>query len=101
MAIRFRWLLLGALALVHPISSPALAAPRPRASISVPPGGLVRWSAPGTKHCAMKGRSWAALRGTCYYPVDLEQRPALIAIARWGTGPRRIAHISVEAYDYG
>ena len=49
----------------------------------------------------MKGRSWAALQGTCYYPVDLLQKPALITIARWGSGHREFARISVEPYDYG
>jgi len=49
----------------------------------------------------MKGRAWAALQETCYYPIDLLQKPALIAIARWGTGPRKLAHISVEPYEYG
>ncbi len=72
-----------------------------RPTISASPGSLIRWSAPGTLHCSMKGRSWAALEGVCYYPVDLEQKPAMILIARWGTRPREYARISVEAFDYG
>jgi len=69
--------------------------------VSAPPGGLVRWSAPGTLHCAMKGRSWAALGETCYYPIDLQQPPGAISVARWGTGARQYSRISVEAFDYG
>jgi murein DD-endopeptidase MepM/ murein hydrolase activator NlpD len=49
----------------------------------------------------MKGLSWAALRGTCYYPIDLMQKPALIAIALWGSGHKEFARISVEPYEYG
>jgi len=32
---------------------------------------------------------------------NLLQKPALITIARWGTGPRELAHISVAPSDYG
>jgi len=49
----------------------------------------------------MKGRSWAALHEICYYPIDLLQKTALITIARWGTGPKELAHISVVPSDYG
>ena len=70
-------------------------------SISAAPGTLVRWSAPGTTHCAMKGRLWAALNDTCYYPIDLLQRPAVLTIARWGSGPKQYARVSVEPVDYG
>ena len=101
MVICLRWLLIGALAFVYSISPPALAAQGPGAKVSAAPGALVRWAAPGTKRCSMKGRAWAALQETCYYPIDLLQKPALIAIARWGTGPRKLAHISVEPYEYG
>jgi murein DD-endopeptidase MepM/ murein hydrolase activator NlpD len=72
------------------------------ATISTAPGTLVRWSAPGTTRCAMKGRSWAAVEGTCYYPVDLEQSPgARISVSRSGSGHTAFARITVEAFDYG
>ena len=64
------------------------------------PGRIVRWTAPGTTRCGMKGRCWAALHGICYYPIDLLHKPALITIARSGTGPRELAHISVAPSDY-
>jgi hypothetical protein len=70
-------------------------------TITASQGMLVRWSVPGTQRCAMNGRSWAALQETCYYPIDLFQRPGIISIARWGTGPREYARISVERFDYG
>jgi murein DD-endopeptidase MepM/ murein hydrolase activator NlpD len=49
----------------------------------------------------MKGRSWAALEETCYYPIDILQAPGIITIARWGTGLKGFARISVEPNDYG
>ena len=101
MVILFRRLLLGALALVCSITPPALVAQGHGATVSAAPGTLVRWAAPGAKRCSMKGRSWAALEGTCYYPVDLQQKPALITIALWGSGQREFARISVEPYEYG
>src|ERR1019366_9341697 len=97
----FRRLLLGAVALVCSIPPPTLAAQGHGATVSAVPGTLIRWEAPGAKRCSMKGRSWAALEGTCYYPVDVLQKPALITIALWGTGHREFARISVEPYEYG
>src|SRR5271157_6166815 len=94
-------LVLGAVALVFSIPPPALAAQGHGATVSAAPGTLVRWAAPGARRCSMKGRSWAALEGTCYYPVDLLQKPALITIALWGSGHREFARISVEPYEYG
>jgi hypothetical protein len=74
MVICLRWPLIGALAFVYSISPPALAAQGPGAKVSAAPGALVRWAAPGTKRCSMKGRAWAALQETCYYPIDLLQK---------------------------
>src|SRR6266852_6033826 len=71
------------------------------AKISAAPGTLVRWSAPGTTRCTMKGRSWAAVKDTCYYPVDLQQNPGILPIARSGSGHSAFARIVVEAFDYG
>jgi murein DD-endopeptidase MepM/ murein hydrolase activator NlpD len=74
-------------------------------TISAAPGTLVRWTAPGATRCGMRGRAWAALEGTCYYPIDLLDKPGPIAIAIWGTGqnpaPKKLARIVVEATDYG
>ena len=71
-------------------------------TISAAPGTVVRWSGPGTTRCAMKGRSWAPLKGTCYYPVDLEQIPGTrISISRSGGGHSHLGHITVDTIDYG
>ena len=99
--VLLRRLLLGAVALVCWISPPALTAKGHGATISAAPGTLVRWAVPGAKRCNMKGRSWAALEGTCYYPVDLLQKTALIPIALWRPGHRDVARISVKRYEYG
>ncbi len=101
MVIHLRCLLLGALALVCSIAPAALAAQGHEATISAAPGTLVRWVATGTKRCSMKGRSWAALEETCYFPIDILQKPGIITIARWGTGRKEFARISVEPNDYG
>jgi len=100
MVVSHRCFLLVALALVWSIPCPALAAQGHGVTVSAAPGTLVRWSAPGTKRCRMNGRSWPALQETCYYPVDLLQKPGLIKITRWGYGPGESAHISVEPYSY-
>ena len=81
---------------------PSWAQRRGEAIISTPPGTVVRWHGAGTTRCGMKGRSWAALQGTCYYPVDLEQAAGTrISISRSGAGRTHLGHITVESIDYG
>ena len=97
----FRHLLLGALAVVCSIPGSAMAADKPGGPITAAPGTLVRWTAPGTTRCGMLGRTWDALLETCYYPIDLLQKPAVIAIARVISGRRELARISVGPFPYG
>jgi hypothetical protein len=101
MAVHLRGILFGAVALVWLIPPPVSTAQGHEATISAAPGALVRWAAPGATHCSMKTRSWAALKGTCYYPIDLLEKPGPIRIAIVGSGPKQFARISVEANDYG
>jgi len=101
MAIHPRGIIFSTLALVSFISPPVSTAQGHDAGISAAPGTVVRWTAKGATRCSMRGRSWAALEGTCYYPIDLLDKPGPIAIALWGTGPKESARISVQANDYG
>jgi murein DD-endopeptidase MepM/ murein hydrolase activator NlpD len=102
-----RRLLLTALALVCSLPWPASAAQRHRVTavsgptVSAAPGTLVRWSVPGTERCRTKQLSWPALQETCYYPVDLLQKPGRIEIGRSGRNSSESAQISVEPFTYG
>jgi murein DD-endopeptidase MepM/ murein hydrolase activator NlpD len=106
MVISKRWILataLGALSVPLAAGSTAAVAPAPSAAVSIEalPGSVVRWSVPGTKRCGMGTRSWAALQETCYYPIDVLQRPGVINVSRRGAGPLAFAKISVIASSYG
>jgi murein DD-endopeptidase MepM/ murein hydrolase activator NlpD len=85
--------------------APVAAAVQPTAAgparIEAAPGTVVRWSVPGTKRCSMGGRSWAALQETCYYAIDLLQKPGLVRVSRKGVGPAKFAQISVGPASYG
>ena len=70
-------------------------------SVSVAPGSVVKWAGPGTTRCGMAARVWPALKGTCYYPIDLGQKPGVLTVVRWRAAARDYAHITVEAHDYG
>ena len=89
------------LTLVCLMTIPAAVTQGEGATVTAPPGSLIRWATAGTKRCSMKGRTWPALQGVCYYPVDLQQTPGLIAITRWSGVQKESAHISVEPFDYG
>jgi len=65
------------------------------------PGGVIRWSAPGAMRCGMRAHTWLALKGTCYYPVDLLAKPESIPISITGTHGTRRGRLVVEAHDYG
>jgi hypothetical protein len=77
------------------------AAKEPALKIEAHPGTIVRWSVPGTKSCGMGTKSWPALQETCYYPIDLEQKPGALRVSRRGAGPLAYAQISVLASEYG
>lgn len=69
-------------------------------TISAAPGTLVRWSAPDTERCGMHQRSWPALHETCYYPVDVLQKPGLVTITRQSRGHSESAQILVTPSEY-
>jgi murein DD-endopeptidase MepM/ murein hydrolase activator NlpD len=83
------------------LQGPVVAAGGPAAPITAAPGTLVRWSAPGTTRCGMLGRTWAALQETCYYPIDLLQKPGVVVVARMISGRRETARIAVGPFAYG
>jgi murein DD-endopeptidase MepM/ murein hydrolase activator NlpD len=49
----------------------------------------------------MGARAWAALQETCYYPIDLLQKPGLVQVSRKGVGPAKFAKVSVGAASSG
>jgi murein DD-endopeptidase MepM/ murein hydrolase activator NlpD len=67
----------------------------PPSTIEALPGTVVRWSLPGTKRCTMGKRSWAALQETCYYPIDVEEKPGVFRVSRHGAGPTPYALVKV------
>jgi len=100
-----RYLVFLLAAAVTSASSLALGAERrphaPVVALSVAPGTLIRWSVPGTKRCSIGRRSWAPLGDTCYFPIDLEQKPGVISVVRRGASRSEIARIRIEPRSYG
>jgi Peptidase family M23 len=77
------------------------ATPKQETKISAAPGSLLRWSAPGTKSCREGKRSWRPLGETCYFPIDILQKPGIITVTRVGVGRPESARITIEPFDYG
>ena len=69
--------------------------------VEVAPGTLVRWAAPGTKHCSMAGRSWKAMDDACYYPIDVLHKPATVAVTRSNGKKQESGRIAVGDSPYG
>ncbi|MBD2755927.1 M23 family metallopeptidase [Spirosoma validum] len=54
-------------------------------SVIVAQGEIVRW--PGNcLRCSFEKRAWAAVNGTCYYPVDMDMKSGTYTISRRTTG---------------
>jgi murein DD-endopeptidase MepM/ murein hydrolase activator NlpD len=54
-------------------------------TVSLSQGEVARW--PGNcLRCSFEKRAWAAVNGTCYYPVDMDMKPGTYTISRRTTG---------------
>jgi murein DD-endopeptidase MepM/ murein hydrolase activator NlpD len=50
-------------------------------AVRVEQGGVARWAG-DCKRCSMETRSWAAVDGSCYYPIDMDRKPGSYTISR-------------------
>lgn len=86
----------------YALPCPAMAAQsKPAAALAVVPGTLVRWSVPGTTRCIMEKQAWVPLGDTCYFPIDVEQKPGILKVVRQGQGHSDTARIAVQPRAYG
>lgn len=67
---------------------------------TIAPGGLVRWPGEGVESCGQAGRTWRAISGDCWYPIDLLTPEGELQLARWRNGRREQAVVRVSAYPY-
>lgn len=58
--------------------------PAPK-SVSVAQGEVARWAG-NCLRCSFEKRAWAAVNGTCYYPVDMDMKAGTYTISRRTTG---------------
>ena len=97
---------LAAFACAHPtlsVAAPAKtgATRAPVITTAAAQGSVLRWSAPGTRNCREGKRSWKPLGETCYFPIDVLQRPGVITVTRVGDRSSESARVTVEDFDYG
>lgn len=78
----------------------ALPAGGASATPSVRPGTVVRWPGDGIEWCDALGRRSEPLDGACYVPVDLLQRPGLLALTRRRAGALERMSVRVSRFDY-
>ena len=53
--------------------------------VTIGQGEVARWAG-NCQRCSFETRAWAAVNGTCYYPVDMEKKPGTYTISRRTTG---------------
>lgn len=64
--------------------------------VAVGQGEVARWAG-NCQRCSFETRAWAAVNGTCYYPVDMEKKPGTYTISRRTTGGKlESAKLTVE-----
>ncbi len=69
-------------------------------SVSVRPGGVVRWPGNQLDRCGRGDESWAPLDGTCFFPIDLLTAQGVVTIWRSAGANKETAPIAVTAYPY-
>lgn len=71
-------------------------------SVEAPQASVVRWASATAESCGMDGRTYAAIDGECFYPIDFNRAPARIEVGRWqaGQGMER-AWVDVVEKEFG
>lgn len=72
----------------------------PTAAVEAPQGAVVRWQGEA-ESCGMSGRTWSALEGVCYFPIDFRHAPGRIEIARWTKTGMESHWLDVTEKDFG
>ncbi|GAB3513413.1 peptidoglycan DD-metalloendopeptidase family protein [Spirosoma knui] len=54
-------------------------------SVSAAQGEVARWAG-NCLRCSFEKRAWAAVNGTCYYPIDMDMKAGTYTISRRTTG---------------
>jgi Peptidase family M23 len=94
MRLKISWLV----SLVLLAALPAAAqAQKGAALVTAPQGGVARWAGLKAKECGVYGKRYAAIAGTCYYPVDIRAKPGRYQIALYdGDGKQHLGTLNVE-----
>lgn len=85
-------------ALLLPVTRASAAEP----SVSADQGQVALWEGDDLVRCGMRGRTWSALAGSCYFPIDMDHPAGTYEVGRWrATGGMERGWIRVQAKDYG
>ncbi len=69
--------------------------------VTVPQGGVGRWTGIAAKECGIYGKRYAAVDAACYYPVDIRTPVGAHEIAAWDQdGKRRVGTLVVQAATF-
>jgi hypothetical protein len=69
-------------------------------TLTVAPGGIVRWLGDEVDRCGLEEHSWSAVDGACWYPIDLLAPEGELRLFRWREGKRESATVWVSPYPY-
>jgi|CXWL01.1.fsa_nt_gi murein DD-endopeptidase MepM/ murein hydrolase activator NlpD len=90
-----------ALLLLPWLTAAALGREVPKApSREVPPGTVLRWSAPGTTACFREGERFSPVGETCWFPIDLLTPGGTLEVGRVRGGERETTTVRVGRYPY-
>ena len=65
--------------------------------VTVPQGGVARWSAIAAKECGIYGKRYPAVKSVCYYPIDIQTSIGRHQIALWDhDGKQHLGYAMVE-----
>jgi len=64
-------------------------------------GGILRWQIEGAEKCGMNGKSWSAIEGVGYFPIDMDAPIGEKTISITAHGKKKLKTIKIVKKDYG
>src|SRR5689334_20505306 len=69
--------------------------------VSVPQGGVARWSGTPATECGIYGKRYSAVDSVCYYPIDIKTSVGRHPISLWDhEGKRHSSYVMVERQHF-
>ncbi len=78
----------------------ATVSPAVNYQVEVEQGGVAQWEGDDLTRCAMDGKSFLPVDGSCWYPIDFKRKPGKVEIARWASEGYETGWLEIVAREF-